>query len=138
MSSINGEVHTYKFENNQNKIMFIDENDFNKKIRAIRRYSMNAYKYWHFEALPILKKDNKKDGVYELELPVNELFKKVYGDVKVLFSVKNGVVVLENITPSEMLIDMFMGDLPTYKGIPYRDSKDKFKIDLMKEIKNEK
>ena len=99
---------------------------------------MNAYKYWHFEALPILKKDNKKDGVYELELPVNELFKKVYGDVKVLFSVKNGVVVLENITPSEMLIDMFMGDLPTYKGIPYRDSKDKFKIDLMKEIKNEK
>ena len=134
MSSIDGEVFTYKFKDNQNKIVFLDENDFNKKIRAIRRYSMNAYKYWIFEALPILKKENKKDGVYELELPVNELFKKVYGAVKILFSVKNDVVVLEDITPSEMLMNMFMSDLPTYKGVPYRDSKDKFKIDLVKEI----
>lgn len=134
MSSINGEVYTYKFEDGQNKITFIDENEFSKKMRAIRRYSMNAYKYWIFEALPILKKENKIDGVYELELPVNELFKKVYGDVKVLFSVKDDVVILEDITPSEMLMNMFMGDLPTYKGIPYRDSKDKFKIDLVKEI----
>ena len=138
MSSIDGEVFTYKFKDNQNKIVFLDENDFNKKIRAIRRYSMNAYKYWHFKALPILKKESKKEGDYELELPVNELFKKVYGDVKILFSVKNGVVILENITPSEMLMSMFMGNLPTYKGIPYRDLKDKFKIELMKEIKNEK
>lgn len=134
MPSIDGKVLTYKFENDQNKIVFINENDFNKKIRAIKRYSMNAYKYWIFEALPILKKENKKDGVYELELPVNEIFKKVYGAVKILFSVKNDVVVLEDITPSEMLMNMFMGDLPTYKGIPYRDSKDKFKIDLIKEI----
>lgn len=134
MPSINGEVYTYKFEDGQNRITFIDENEFSKKMRAIRRYSMNAYKYWIFEALPILKRENKKDGVYELELPVNEVFKKVYGDVKVLFSVKNDVVILEDITPSEMLMNMFMGDLPTYKGIPYRDSKDKFKIDLVKEI----
>lgn len=55
-----------------------------------------------------------------------------------MFSVKNGVVILENIIPSEMLMSMFMGNLPTYKGVPYRDLKDKFKIDLMKEIENEK
>ena len=138
MTSIDGEIFTYKFEDDQNQIKFLDYNEFNKKMRALKRYSTNAYKYWLFEALPILKQDNKKDGVYELELPVNEIFKKVYGDVKVLFSVKNDVVILEDVVPSDMLMTMFREDLPTYKGIPYRDSKDKFKIDLVKEIKNEK
>lgn len=134
MTSIDGEVYTYKFKDKQNQITFLNENDFNKKMRAIKKYSMNAYKYWLFNALPILKKENKIDGVYELELPVNDLFRKVYGSVKVLFSVKNDIVILEDITPNEILMAMFMKELPTYKGIPYRDAKDKFKIDLVKEI----
>lgn len=138
MTSVEEEVKTYKFDDGLNKLTFIDYNEFSKKIRAIRRYSMNAYKYWVFDAVPTLKKENKVDGSYELELPVNEIFKKVYGAVKVLFSVKNDVVIIENIVPDDILMTMFMQDLPTYKGVPYRNNKDKFKIDLVKEIKNEK
>lgn len=138
MSSIDGEIFTYKFEDDSKRFFMLDENDFNKKMRAIRKYLIKPYKHWIFEVVPKLKQTNKKDGSYEIELPVDKLFKKVYGEIKIMFSVKNDVVILENIEPNDILIAMHDCLLPTYKGIPYRDSKDKFKIDLVKEIENEK
>lgn len=128
-----GPVITKKFKDDRNLIIFVDENEFKKKERAIKKYFMGAYKYWIFEAVPKLQKENKIDGQYELELPVSNLFKKVYGNVKVLFSVKNDVVILENIEPSDILTDMHRKELPSYKGVPYRNERDKFKIELMKE-----
>lgn len=130
-----GEIKTYQITDKNNRLIYLDEVSFNKKIKAIRKYSMNAYKYWIFEAAPKLRKENKKDGKYELDLPVNEIFKKVYGDVKILFSVKNDVVILEDILPNEILLDMHMKELKTYKGIPYRNTRDKYKIDLARMIK---
>lgn len=134
---MNGEVRTYSFDDERKILTYLDENEFKKKERALRKYFMGAYKYWIFEAVPKLQRLNKRDGKYELELPVSELFNKVYGIVRILFTVQNDVVILENIEPSEMLLAMHKKDLPTYHGIPYRDKRDKFKIDLMKEIKNE-
>ena len=128
-----GPVITKQFENDTNLVIYENENEFKKRERALRKYLMGAYKYWIFDALPKLKKENKIDGKYELELPVDKLFKKVYGDVKVLFSVENDVVILEDIEPSMVLLDMFRRELPSYKGVPYRNEKDKFKIELMKE-----
>ncbi|MBQ6628540.1 MAG: hypothetical protein IJI98_11055 [Methanosphaera sp.] len=128
-----GPVITKEFKDNRNIITYLDENEFKKRERAIKKYLMGAYKYWIFEVIPKLQKENKIDGKYELELPVDKLFKKVYGEVKVLFTVKNDVVILENIEPTEMLLDMHKRDLPSYKGVPYRNEKDKFKIELMKE-----
>lgn len=133
MNREDGPVITKKFKNNRNIITYVDENEFKKKERAIKKYFMGTYKYWIFEVVPKLQKENKKDGKYELELPVSELFNKVYGKVKVLFSVKNDVVILENIIPEEILTDMHRKELPAYKGVPYRNEKDKFKIELMKE-----
>ena len=128
-----GPVITKEFKNDRNIIVYIDENEFKKRERVLKKYLMGAYKYWIFEAIPKLQKENKIDGKDELELPVDKLFKKVYGDVKVLFSVKNDVVILEDIEPSMVLLDMFRRELPSYKGVPYRNEKDKFKIELMKE-----
>lgn len=128
-----GPVITKEFKDNRNIITYIDENNFRKKERVLKKYIMVAYKYWIFEVVPKLQKENKKDGQYELELPVDKLFEKVYGKLKVLFSVKNDVVILEDIVPNEILIDMFNRELPTYKGVPYRNEKDKFKIELLKE-----
>ena len=133
MNREDGPVITKKFKDNRNIITYIDENEFKKKERAIKKYFMGAYKYWIFEVVPKLQNENKIDGKYELELPVSELFNKVYGKVKVLFSVKNDVVILENIIPEEILTDMHRKELPAYKGVPYRNEKDKFKIELMKE-----
>lgn len=128
-----GPIITKKFKDDRNLITYIDENEFKKKLRAIRKYFMGAYKYWIFEAIPKLQKENKLDGQYELELPVSEIFKKVYGKVIVLFLVKNDVVILEDIKPNDILTDMHRKELPAYKGVPYRNKRDKFKIELMKE-----
>lgn len=132
---MDGEVITYNFDGKKARIIYLDENEFKKKMRAVKRYSMNAYKYWIFDVIPKLKIEGKKDGKYELQLPVNEIFQKVYGEVKILLSVQNDVVILEDITPSDMLMEMHNKDLPTYKGVPYRNNKDKFKIDFYKEVK---
>jgi hypothetical protein len=133
-----GEVVTKKYKDNRKILTYIDEIDFSKKEKALRKYMMGAYKYWIFEVVPKLQRTNKIDGKYEITLPVTELFEKVYGKVKVLFSVINDVVLLENIEPSEMLLTMRKKQLPTCYGVPYRNERDKFKIELLKESeKNE-
>lgn len=111
-------------------VTYIDENDFIKKQRALRKYFTKCYKYLIFKAIPKLKEPNKKDGVYEVELPSGELFKRVYGPMKLKFSVQNDIAVLEDITPSELLLNCYMKDLPVYKGLPYDSKKDLFKIKL--------
>ena len=50
--------------------------------------------------------------------------------MKLKFSVQNDIAVLEDITPSELLLNCYMKDLPVYKGLPYDTSKDLFKIKL--------
>lgn len=109
----------------------IDENHFIKRRKALQRYFKKSYKYLIFEVLPTLLKSGKIEGHYSLELPIDELFKQVYGSMVLTFTVKNDVAFVENITPDEILDACYMGDLPIYKGIPYRDKKDLFKIKLM-------
>ena len=111
-------------------ITYIDENDFMKKQRALEKYFNKCYKYLLKEAIPKLKERNKIDGIYEVELPSGDLFKRVYGPMMLKFSVYNDTAVLEDITPSEFLINCYMKDLPIYKGIPYDSKKDLFKIKL--------
>lgn len=112
-------------------ITYIDENDFIKKQRALEKYFAKCYKYLIQEAIPKLEWSGKKDGIYEVELPSGELFKKVYGPMKLKFSVYNDVAVLEDLIPSEFLITCYMRNLPVYNGIPYRDKKDLFKIKML-------
>ena len=127
------DVITKKFNDNRKCITYLDEVDYKKKERAIRKYFWKTYDYLMEEVIPILQKENKKDGKYKLELPVPNLFKKVYGEVDLLFSVKNDMVILEDITPNELLLEMYNRFLPVHKGIPYRNERDKFKIELLKE-----
>jgi hypothetical protein len=110
--------------------------EFNKKQRALRRYFLKAYKYWIFKALPKLKKKGKIDGKYEIELPIDEVFKRVYGPLKIMFTVLNDVVILEDILPDKILMKCFERDLPTYKGIPYYQKKDLKKLKIMEKIIN--
>ena len=111
-------------------ITYLDENDFIKKQRALRKYFTRCYKYLVFSAIPTLKESGKIDGIYEVELPIDDLFRKLHGPMKLKFSVQNDVTVLEDITPSEYLINCYMKDLPVYMGIPYKTKKDLFKIKL--------
>lgn len=117
-------------------ITYLDENNFKKKERALRKYFMKNYKYLIFKFYPTLKKGGKQEGHYEIELPVDTLFEKVYGKMKLLFSVYKDTAVLEDILPNEILMAAHRRDLPTYKGVPYSSKKDLKKLKIMERLIN--
>ena len=79
-------------------IEYLNENEFRKKERAIKKYNMLAYKKLVFDFYPsfrdgefkgVVVSKNTKDGItkYELKLPTDRMFAKVHGDVKLYYTV---------------------------------------------------
>ena len=131
---------TYIFE-------YLNENDFRKKERTVRKYNMLAYKKLTFNYYPELRKGNflgkevsknEKDKTisYELKLPTDELFAKVHGEIKLHYTVyeDKNVILLTNITPEGILDEGHRAELGTYKGVMISKSnpeKDMFKVNLL-------
>ena len=126
---------------------YLDENDFRKRERSVRKYNMLAYKKLTFEYYPEIRKghflgevvneDKKAKTIsYELKLPTDELFAKVHGEIRIHYTVypEKGVVLLTNITPEGILNEGHMAELSTYKGVMISKThpeKDMFKINLL-------
>lgn len=126
---------------------YINENEFRKLERALKKYNMLAFKKLNFEYYPALRSGNflgelvsknKKDSTetYELKLPSDHMFSQVHGDIKLHYIVykKEQVVMLDTITPSDILLEGHMAELTTYKGVmisKVNAEKDMFKIDLL-------
>ena len=126
---------------------YVNENEFKKLERALKKYNMLAYKKLNFEYYPALRsgsfvgelvKTNKKENTqtYELKLPSDHMFSQVHGDVKLIYTIylKENIVMLTNITPSEILLEGHQSELTTYKGVMISKanaSKDIFKIELI-------
>ena len=126
---------------------YINENEFKKLERSLKKYNTLAFKKLYFDYYPSLKDgkflgevvatNKEKDSVtYELKLPSDKMFAQIHGEVKLVYTVhkKDEVVVLETITPSEILLEGHRSELTTYKGIMISKanaSKDMFKIDLL-------
>ena len=77
---------------------YINENEFKKLERALKKYNMLAYKKLNFEYYPALRSGNfigelistnKKESTetYELKLPSDNMFKQVHGDVTLKYIV---------------------------------------------------
>ena len=131
---------------------YINENEFKKIERALKKYNMLAYKRLNFEYYPELRKGNfigelvgknkvEKTETYELKLPSDSMFKQVHGDVTLKYVVykEQHVVMLDTITPTEILLEGHMAELTTYKGVMISKanaSKDMFKIDLLNMLQN--
>lgn len=131
---------TYIFE-------YLNENDFKKKERSVRKYNMLAYKKMTFEYYPEIRngnflgkivKENKKENTieYELKLPTDVMFAKVHGEMVLHYTVYTDkhVVLLTNITPEEILEEGHRAELSTYKGVMVSKTnpdKDMFKINLL-------
>lgn len=111
-------------------IRYIDPNDFIKQQRGLRMYYMRSYKDLVFNVSHELKKP-REDGDYVIKLYTEETFKKVYGDFELRFYVENGVVIIKELAPREILIDLHRSLLQTYKGVPYRNKLDLLKIKLL-------
>ena len=126
--------HLVNYFPNSERIIFIDENLYIKKSKALARYCRKSYKDLIFNVVPQLRKSGKKDGVYETEIATDNLFEKVYGKIILKFSVQNDITIIEDIEPNDILIDCYMKHLPVYKGVPYSTKKDLFKIKTMEEI----
>ena len=126
---------------------YLNENEFRKKERAVKKYNMLAYKKLIFEYYPSLREGefkgvivskNTKEKIdkYELKLPTDVMFSKVHGDIVLHYSLyKNQkIVMLDTITPEEILNEGHQKELTTYKGVMVSKShadKDMFKINLL-------
>ena len=128
-------------------IEYLNENDFRKKERSVRKYNMLAYKKLTFEYYPSLRNGkflgelvsvNKKEKTksYELKLPTDELFAKVHGEIRLHYTVYSDkhIILLTNITPDGILDEGHRAELSTYKGVMISKAnpeKDMFKINLL-------
>ena len=128
-------------------IEYLNENEFRKKERAVKKYNMLAYKKLIFEFYPnfrdgifdgIVVSKNTGEGIikYDLKLPTDPTFAKVYHDIVLHYTVyeKQKIVMLNNITPDDILMEGHQKELTTYKGVPISKShaeKDMFKINLL-------
>ena len=117
---------------------YINENEFKKLERALKKYNMLAFKKLNFDYYPALRNGKFVGKLVSTnkKLPSDKMFSAVHGEVKLFYTVyvKEGTVMLETITPTEILLEGHMSELTTYKGIMISKanaSKDKFKIDLL-------
>ena len=133
-------------------IEYLNENEFRKKERALKKYNMLAYKKLMFEHYRDFKEGefkgvvvskNSNEGItkYELKLPTDPMFAKVYKDIILHYTVYENqhIVMLNNITPDDILTEGHQKELTTYKGVPVSKShaeKDMFKINLLNMLEN--
>lgn len=129
---------------------YVNENEFKKLERAIKKYNMLAYKQLYFQYYPALKsgnflgeivKEDKENDVttYELKLTTDAMFAKVHGSIRLFYLVyhKEKIVMLDKFEPLEILSEGHASELVTYKGVmvsKQHADKDMFKINLLNMI----
>lgn len=125
---------------------YINENEYKKLERALKKYNMLAFKKLNFEYYPSLRTgeflgeligSDKKNGTetYELKLPSDHLFTQVHGEVKLRYIVykSQNIVMLDTIMPTDILLEGHVAELTTYKGVMISKAnaeKDKFMVNL--------
>ena len=116
-------MHSYVVE-------YLNENEFKKIERSLKKYNMLAYKKLIFDYVPSLRDGNfqgvivskdSKEGIikYELKLPTDRMFSKVHGDIILHYTVYENqkLIMLNTITPEEILSEGHQKELTTYKGV---------------------
>ncbi len=133
-------MHSYVVE-------YLNENEFRKKERSLKKYNMLAYKKLIFDCVPklrngefqgVLVSKNSKENInkYEYKLPTDRTFSRVHGDIILHYTVYENqkLIMLDTITPEEILSEGHQKELETYKGVMISKShadRDKFKINLL-------
>ena len=130
---------------------YVNENEFRKIERSVRKYNMLAYKKLTFDFYPqirngeflgkLVKEDIDDDGgtikSYDLVLPTDDMFVKVHGQMVLHYSVypDKNIVLLTNITCDDNILEEgHRTELKAYKGVMIskdNPEKDMFKINLL-------
>ncbi len=127
---------------------YLNENEFKKLEKSVKKYNMGAYKKLLFDYYPSIKdgkflgklvSTNSKEQTetYELKLPTDDMFSKVHGDIILHYMIykEKNIVLLVTITPESILSEGHKSELTTYKGVMVSKTnaeKDMFKINLLK------
>lgn len=127
---------------------YVNENEFRKYERSLKKYNMLAYKKLYFSYYPSFKEgtflgeiisfnEESNSKSFELKLPTDIMFSKVHGDIKLHYTVyfNEKIVMLDKITPEGILGEGHQSELTTYKGVMIskeNQDKDIFKINLLK------
>ena len=119
-----------KYINDMN-VTYLDEVQCRKLVRGLKEINKIAYKEFILKQIEF----EKELGKHELVLTTDKNFKLIHGDIKIIYSTYKDVVCIENIEPSKVLMEYHNKKKNTYKGIPFVDNKDVFKINLLKEMK---
>ncbi len=135
-------------------IEYLNENEFRKKERAVKKYNMLAYKKLLFDYYPQMREgyfpgvevthsDKDNTSVYDLKLPTDAMFSKVHGDIVLHYTVYHNqrIVILDNITPDDILNEGHQKELTTYKGVMVSKTnaqRDIFKINLLNMLDSDK
>ena len=97
---------------------YLNEAEFKKMERSVKKYNMFAYKKLIFDFYPEMKNGNfignkvsenkeKNTVSYELTLTTDELFVKVHGEIVLHYDVytNKNIILLKTITPEDLLIE---------------------------------
>ena len=133
-------MHSYLVE-------YLNENEFKKKERSLKKYNMLAFKELVFKCVPSLRNGefqgeivsrNNKEGItkYKYKLPTDHLFSKVHGDIYLHYTLYENqkLIMLDTLTPEELLSEGHQKELTAYKGVMLSKShaeRDMFKINLL-------
>lgn len=127
---------------------YVNENEFKKLERSLKKYNMLAYKKLYFEFYVSLKDgeflgeivfENDEYITYELKLPTDIMFSKVHGYLRLIYHVYKGknIIKLDRIEPVSILSEGHKSELVTYKGVMIskeHSDKDMFKVQLLNMI----
>lgn len=134
-------VTVYKHDSDDYIIKYlglIEENRFNRLLKSLRTYNMMAFKQFHFDFMPRLRKGEITGQLigdtYHYELFSDETFRKVHGKIEVLYKIDGKEVTLLTITPEDLWYEGSSRMLDIYKGVIIKSVKDKFKVDLVSMI----
>ena len=132
-------MHSYVVE-------YLNENEFKKKEKSLKKYNMIAFKKLIFDCVPALRdgtfpgevvsRNSTENFVkYEYKLPTDHLFSKVHGDIKLHYTVYEAqkLVMLNDLSP-DILSEGHQKELTAYKGVMVSKShaeRDMFKINLL-------
>ncbi len=131
--------------NNEYNFDYINEKEFKKMERNLKKYCMLAYKKLIFDYYPKLKEGklvgtliNKKEKKYKLKLPTDMIFSKVHGDIilKYRVDINSKLIILEKIEPEIFLKGPYT-EINTHKGIMVSKEHpdyDIYKINLLNNI----
>lgn len=124
------------------QIEYENENEFKKLEHNLRKYNMKAFKEYLFTHIPDLQNGNfknstKNNDIYEIKLSTDKFFKKVHGESKLIFKVKDNKIILLEIAPKQILLETHKQSLMTYKGVlisKENKEKDMFLVNLLNMI----